>query len=87
MLVSFVAFSPVTHPFQCAERLIRINSVGSGLESEDLEQCVKEVATTGVLDAIVIPKVEDPSHLEFVTWYVHLAGSVVLHSHAFQVSE
>ena len=37
---------------------IRINAIGSGLENEDMEDCVREVATAGLIDAIVLPKVE-----------------------------
>jgi citrate lyase subunit beta-like protein len=40
--------------FGRAERLIRINAVGSGLELKDLNECVKPAVEAGTLDAIVV---------------------------------
>jgi len=58
------------HNFGRAELLIRMNSIGSGLENADLTQCIKEVALTANLHAIVIPKVEDPSHIMRVAQFL-----------------
>jgi hypothetical protein len=44
-----------------------MNAINSGLEEEDLENCVKDVAAKGLIDALVIPKVESPEHLELVS--------------------
>ncbi len=49
-----------------AERAVRINSVGSGLELADLDSIVG----SRKLDAIVIPKVETAAHVRFVADYV-----------------
>lgn len=53
--------------FIIVERLVRINAFGSGYEQEDLQKCIKEVAKLGVLDAIVVPKVEAVSHLKEIS--------------------
>ena len=60
-----------------AEQAVRINSIGSGLELDDLESIVREESvylcpltksqvSSPNLDVIVIPKVETARHLSFV---------------------
>jgi citrate lyase beta subunit len=51
-----------TLDFGGAERLARINPVGSGLEGEDIA-----AALAGRPDGIVIPKVEDREHIAWVS--------------------
>ena len=46
--------------FGSSEKLARINSVGSGWEADDLEAVIPHRP-----DAIVIPKVESPDHIEW----------------------
>ncbi len=48
--------------FADSERCIRINSVGSGLEKDDLS-----AALDARPDAIVVPKVEEPGHVAWVS--------------------
>lgn len=49
------------------ERLVRINQVGSGLETADIEA----VLSGPVLpDGIVLPKVESPEHLQWLDAYI-----------------
>jgi citrate lyase beta subunit len=61
--------------FGRAEKSIRINAIGSGLENEDFEKCVKFAASEGLIDAIVIPKVESGSHLNYVSKFLDSCGS------------
>ena len=49
-----------------AERAVRINSVGSGLELDDLASIV----ASRRLEAIVIPKVDSAAHVRYVADYV-----------------
>jgi len=56
--------------FGRSERLARINAVGSGLESDDLETVL-----TAQPDGIVIPKVEDGGHIR---WASDVIGSYEL---------
>jgi citrate lyase subunit beta-like protein len=46
------------------ERSLRINHIGSGLEQEDLTQCI--LPSIQYLDSLVVPKVETPEQLQFV---------------------
>lgn len=46
--------------FGRAERLVRINAIGSGLEEEDLQAALQVIP-----DGIVIPKVESPEQLDW----------------------
>ena len=48
--------------FGASERCIRINSVGSGLEKDDLS-----AALDARPDTIVVPKVEEPGHVAWVS--------------------
>lgn len=64
-----------TQKFGRAEKCIRINAIGSGLESEDLEKCIKGVASEGLVDALVIPKVESGSHLNLVSKFLDSCGN------------
>src|SRR5574338_1363873 len=48
--------------FGASERCIRINSVGSGLELDDLA-----AALDARPDTIVVPKVEEPGHVSWVS--------------------
>lgn len=45
------------------ERMVRINAFGSGFEEDDLS-ALRDVFSNGFLDAVSIPKVECPQHLE-----------------------
>lgn len=40
--------------FGRAEKSIRMNAIGSGLENKDLEECIKPLAKSGKLDSIVV---------------------------------
>ena len=51
-----------------------MNSIGSGFEKEDLQECIKPVATTGNLDAILLPKVETPEHLHIIGKFLDECG-------------
>ncbi len=48
--------------FGASERCIRINGVGSGLEKDDLD-----AALDARPDAIIVPKVEEPGHVAWVS--------------------
>eukprot|EP01127_Copromyxa_protea_P015164 TRINITY_DN431_c0_g1_i1.p1 TRINITY_DN431_c0_g1~~TRINITY_DN431_c0_g1_i1.p1 ORF type:complete len:312 (+),score=56.92 TRINITY_DN431_c0_g1_i1:59-994(+) len=63
--------------FGRAERCVRINSIASGLQNEDLE-CLLPVLSH--IDSIVIPKVETKEHVEAIHEYLEKnnAQSVVI---------
>eukprot|EP01116_Phalansterium_solitarium_P007122 TRINITY_DN19629_c0_g1_i1.p1 TRINITY_DN19629_c0_g1~~TRINITY_DN19629_c0_g1_i1.p1 ORF type:complete len:322 (-),score=96.66 TRINITY_DN19629_c0_g1_i1:87-1052(-) len=52
--------------FGRAERLIRMNAIGSGLEQQDIADCLKAAVATGRLGGVVVPKVESAAHLDYV---------------------
>jgi citrate lyase beta subunit len=49
--------------FGCSERLVRINPIGSRLETEDLQATI-----AGRPDGYVLPKVEMPQQIEWLCW-------------------
>ena len=57
-----LACALMTRDFGRSERLARINAVGSGLETGDLE-----AALSGRPDGIVIPKVDDPDQVKWTS--------------------
>lgn len=63
-----------TMQFGRAERLVRINPIGSPEVKEDLHKCIKPLVTEKILDAIVLPKVESPSHLETLDSFLRQCG-------------
>jgi len=67
------SFKTETFPSR-SERLIRINSIGSGLENEDLKGCAQKLVEQNLLDGIVVPKVENPDHLLFVSKFLDRLG-------------
>eukprot|EP01104_Vermistella_antarctica_P015656 TRINITY_DN518_c0_g1_i2.p1 TRINITY_DN518_c0_g1~~TRINITY_DN518_c0_g1_i2.p1 ORF type:complete len:247 (+),score=37.68 TRINITY_DN518_c0_g1_i2:531-1271(+) len=62
--------------FGQAEKCVRINSIGSGLEGADMTALVSALRN---LDAIVLPKVEDPSHIRTLANWLDSCGPSAKH--------
>ena len=60
------SFLSEPNPPSIRERAVRINAIGTGLEEDDLA----EICRASSVDTIVIPKVNSPSDLKFVTDYL-----------------
>ncbi len=55
--------------FGCSERLVRINAIGSGLETDDLDALFGDSAPPDLRrpDGIVVPKVESPEQVHWIS--------------------
>jgi hypothetical protein len=49
-----------------------MNAFSSNHEQKDLKNCIEGLAKEGILDAVLIPKVEESGHVEYVNKFGHL---------------
>jgi citrate lyase subunit beta-like protein len=69
-IISYLSTKPIIHP----EFAIRINSISSPVGMRDLNEVILNPVISKRIDALVIPKLEDPDELRFMDRWLTLNG-------------